>query len=251
MRTPLVLLAIAIATSGCPAKKATGDGGLPECGPRGVCGTGICDRALIRCVGCRSTRDCYSDEVCSAGNCNLATGCASDSDCKAKGKLCDLTLGRCVDCRAAAECDGGQACLGFTCTAVTACTTATDCQGQQVCATASGPRFPDGFTQACQDCASASACTAEQTCYQGVCGGDACTQVSGCPSDAKTSAGDVMRCEDHRKAVNSACHALSDVLSACVLNQQTCGADGKTDLTATLARCMAESNAYTACANNP
>jgi hypothetical protein len=243
-RSSLVLLLVLAA--GCPIAKGKTDGGLPDCSSVGTCGSGICDHASGTCVSCRNTGDCLSDEVCRNGACTSTLACTGDSDCA--GGHCDLVLRRCVDCTAASHCDGG-ACLGFTCTAVTGCTAAADCRaGLQVCGTADSLRFPAGVTQACQDCATASDCAPGLTCYQGVCGGDTCTHLSKCPSDP---AGDIGGCEDHRRAAGAACHAESDLLSACVLNNQTCGTDGRTDLNATLGYCTTESSAYNACANPP
>ena len=246
------LAAIAALLLGCPAPKNTSDGGLAACGSRGGCAAGVCDRQQNRCVGCRNSGDCFSSQVCVTGSCAATTACTTDFDCTPKGQLCDLVLGRCVQCKSSAECDGGEACLGFSCTAVTSCSSTVDCKsGLQVCATASAPRFPPAITAACQDCATAADCAPGSTCYQGLCGGDPCTQTSQCQNDAKTTPAEIAGCEDHRRATDAACHAESVVLSNCVLSLQTCGVDGRTDLNATLAKCSNESAAYTRCANPP
>lgn len=252
MRAKVALALALLSLVGCFDPSARSDGGLPACGSRGVCSTGVCDRRLNRCVACRNSADCFSGQVCAGGSCVAATACASDPECFATGQQCDPSGSRCVQCRTSAECDGGQACLGFSCTAVTACTSIGDCApGPQVCLPASAPRFPAALTQACQDCTGAADCAPGTGCYQGVCDADTCTQLSRCSGDARTSPADVATCEDKRSATGAKCYRESFALSNCVLTNQTCGVDNKTDLAATLSLCVDESNAYTSCANSP
>ena len=252
MNPKVALFAFALLAAGCPAPPHNPDGGLLDCGAGGYCQTGVCDRRLNHCVGCRNSADCTAGQLCTGGSCVDAVGCTIDSDCTAKGLLCDPVLGRCIQCRTFAECDAGQACLGTSCADVTACTATTDCQsGLQQCLTATVPRYPTSFTKACQDCAAFGDCTGGVTCFEGICGGDPCIQGSRCSGDGAASPNDIASCEAHREATSSRCYSASFLLSNCLLNQQTCGSDRRTNLDATLARCSDQSTAYNSCVNPP
>ena len=86
---------------------------VTACGNTLDCPTGqVCDSSTSTCEHCVQTADCDDGEVCQNREC--ATGCDSDLDCMAEGRLCNGTA--CVQCIADADCDADYFCLDNVCT---------------------------------------------------------------------------------------------------------------------------------------
>ena len=78
-----------------------------DCGVRQVCVRGTC------AVGCRTSVDCPSGEVCGGdpAQCLNALECQRDTDCGGDAPVCHPTLSICVRCIRADDCSGGDVCL--------------------------------------------------------------------------------------------------------------------------------------------
>ncbi len=75
------------------------------------------------------------------------------------------------------------------------------------------------------------------------CGGDPCTAVSKCANDPKRTDAEIKVCQDQVKAskdMYKKCTTQIDAQSSCLVNNQQCGADGKSDTTASAAKCTKE-----------
>lgn len=85
------------------------------------------------CVGCTSSADCESDEVCTPLNRCLYEGsgpCSSQADCQASGTFCQA--GRCVDCISQSDCGAGLFCVRGACKPCT-CPEGEICSASGVC----------------------------------------------------------------------------------------------------------------------
>ncbi len=68
---------------------------------------------------------------------------------------------------------------------------------------------------------------------------DPCTGTSKCSADVKLTAEGITACQANF-ATGAACGEQNKALANCMLNNQVCGADNKTDGLATLAKCTSE-----------
>jgi hypothetical protein len=176
-------------TAGGTTAGGTTAGGATAGGTTGNPGTGcnlsndcagglVCDHSLGVCVECRASSDCGANQVCQNHQCQTATTCQSDLQCRGLSMVCDAKAGRCVECNSAADCPlntmtttmSGQACLGHSCVAATACTSSLQCGKNLVCATANPPAWPGGFLgKGCAECASQADCPPDEACQEGLC----------------------------------------------------------------------------------
>jgi hypothetical protein len=162
----------------------------PPCKPPCYGAEPFCDKATLRCIGCRDDADCAAGSYCAPTVKRCKTGCTeARPDCPA-GERCDFATGQCKGM-------------------------APGCQADAACTDPFKPRCDvrTGQCVAClpgrTDCPSGSFCVEAQggfRCMQG------CTTASECPAGGP---GQVMACCDHR---------CVDVLS----ESGHCGACGNT-----------------------
>jgi hypothetical protein len=99
----------------CPVSKLHCDLGTAQCvecvGDRHcvVLRYPVCLAAVQRCVGCRSTADCRTNEVCDSLAHICLVKCTTATDCPSAQPLCN-DEGSCAECITGAECGQHQVC---------------------------------------------------------------------------------------------------------------------------------------------
>lgn len=81
------------------------------------------------------------------------------------------------------------------------------------------------------------------------CGGSECNRQSKCSADSQPTQADITACEEALKNVDTSakCYAETKAYSDCLVSNQTCGSDNKTDGVATAAKCTTQAEAVTKC----
>ena len=182
-------------TDACSAGACTGANpvvcsALDDCHDVGTCdpGTGVCSNPeMPNGTACSDGDACTQTDSCSAGTCTGANPvvCAALDDCHDVG-TCDPGTGACSNpekpdgtaCSDGDACSQTDSCVSGTCTGANpvVCAAVDNCHDVGTCdpgtGTCSNPSKPDGT--ACDD---TNACTFQDACAAGVCGGIATTIV--------------------------------------------------------------------------
>ncbi len=77
------------------------------------------------------------------------------------------------------------------------------------------------------------------------CSGGPASKCSADPAPTKPTDAEIKACQEARKTAK--CVTEGDALGNCIIANQKCGSDNKTDITATLAACSSQTEAYTKC----
>ncbi len=176
---------------------------LSACLSKADCPTGVCNNTLHACVACNTSTDCAKGSVCQGNQCKPATGCTSDTQCKALGLICHPQLQVCVDCNTANACPADHSCVEFKCVATPSCKSSKDCP--KVCDLGAGKCAECNIAA---DCPAGNYCNALHQCAVVVCKGPACagSKNFACKTDGSGYDGG-SACGDGNGCTSDSCEA--------------------------------------------